>query len=75
MRMKREHILIPTPRSMFLLVQCTKCNAERVIYSHTTTDIKCGKCGMLLAKSTGGKALIHAKILTRLDSEASSQQA
>jgi small subunit ribosomal protein S27e len=56
-------------------VQCTKCNAERVIYSHTTTDIKCGKCGMLLAKSTGGKALIHAKILTRLDSEASSQQA
>ncbi len=71
--MKREHILIPIPRSMFLLVQCTKCNAERVIYSHTTTDIKCGNCGRLLAKSTGGKALIHGKVITRLDSVVSQQ--
>ncbi len=65
--MRKEHVLIPIPRSMFLLVQCTKCNAERVIYSHTTMDIKCSNCGKLLAESTGGKAKILGKVISRVD--------
>lgn len=73
MSMKREHILIPTPKSMFLLVQCPKCNTERVIYSHTTMDIRCNNCGKLLAENTGGKAIIYGKVISRVD-QVSAQQ-
>ncbi|MEM4310252.1 MAG: hypothetical protein QXS98_05585 [Candidatus Nitrosocaldus sp.] len=62
---KKEHILIPEPRSAFILVRCSKCNAERVVYSHSSTNIRCRQCNSLLVKSTGGKAIIYGVEVNR----------
>lgn len=59
--------LIMKPRSAFLLVKCPKCEAERVIFSHSKREIRCSNCGELLAEPTGGKAIIYGKIVKRLD--------
>lgn len=64
---KREHILIPKPRSTFILVRCGTCNTERIVYSHSTTNIRCGQCNSLLVESTGGKAIIHAVEVKRFE--------
>lgn len=56
---KREHVLVPKPRSTFILVRCGKCDTERVVYSHSTTSIRCRQCNSLLVENTGGKAMIH----------------
>jgi small subunit ribosomal protein S27e len=65
--MKRELIPIPKPRSSFLLVKCPNCGEERVFFTHTTTPIKCRVCGALLAEPTGGRAVLHAPVIRRLD--------
>lgn len=65
--MKRESILVPKPRSKFLSVQCEKCNATTVIFSHTTSNIKCSGCGETLATSSGSKAMIAGKVTGTLD--------
>jgi small subunit ribosomal protein S27e len=65
--MKKEHVLIPLPKSSFLLVRCPKCGTERVVYSHSTTRITCSKCGELLVVPTGGKAKILGEVVRRLD--------
>jgi small subunit ribosomal protein S27e len=65
--MKRENILNPKPRSNFLSVQCEKCGAKTVVFSHTTANINCSGCGEVLAQSTGSKALIAGKVLGVLD--------
>ncbi|HVX02429.1 MAG TPA: 30S ribosomal protein S27e, partial [Nitrososphaera sp.] len=54
--MKRENILVPKPRSNFISVQCEKCGATSVIFSHTTSEIKCSGCSETLATSSGSKA-------------------
>ncbi|MCS7116653.1 MAG: 30S ribosomal protein S27e [Nitrososphaerota archaeon] len=65
--MRRERILIPRPRSSFILVQCNNCGNEQVVFSATTHDIKCRVCGNLLAEKTGGKAKIIGTQIRRLD--------
>ncbi len=65
--MQKERILIPKPKSMFMLVQCAACGNEQVIFSHATMDINCKSCGGALANKTGGKAIIKAKSSKRLD--------
>ncbi|MEM0029828.1 MAG: hypothetical protein QW572_06570 [Candidatus Nitrosocaldus sp.] len=62
---KREHILVPKPRSAFMLVRCSNCNAERVVYSHSSMSIRCRQCNALLVENTGGKAVIHAVEVNR----------
>jgi small subunit ribosomal protein S27e len=65
--MKRENILVPKPRSNFISVQCEKCNATTVVFSHTTSEIKCSGCGETLAMSSGSKAFITGKVIGTLD--------
>lgn len=65
--MKRENVLIPKPRSNFISIQCEKCGNKAVVFSHTTSEIKCSGCGEVLATSSGSKALIAGKILGALD--------
>ena len=65
--MQKERILIPKPKSMFMLVQCAACGNEQVIFSHVTIDINCKSCGVAMANKTGGKAVIEAKSSKRLD--------
>ncbi|MCS4538935.1 MAG: 30S ribosomal protein S27e [Thaumarchaeota archaeon] len=65
--MQKERVLIPKPKSMFVLAQCAACGNEQVIFSHTTIDINCKSCGAVLASRTGGKAVIDAKASKKLD--------
>ena len=64
---KKERILLPKPKSGFLLVQCNKCGNEQIIFSSTTLDIKCKNCETILAEKTGGKANINGTVLRRVD--------
>jgi len=64
---KFSKILIPTPRSNFLLVRCPDCGNEQVVFSHASTRVACMICGRELARPTGGKAIINAQILMVLD--------
>ncbi|MEO9321044.1 MAG: 30S ribosomal protein S27e [Nitrososphaera sp.] len=65
--MRREIISIPKPRSNFVNVQCEKCGEQAIIFTHTTQDIPCKKCGEPLAQRSGSKALIFGKVLGSLD--------
>lgn len=67
MKMKRESIMMPKPKSSFLSVQCPKCGEKTVVFSHTTSDISCKSCGELLAEKSGSKAEILGKVLGALD--------
>ncbi|OLD02064.1 30S ribosomal protein S27e [archaeon 13_1_20CM_2_54_9] len=58
--------LIPKPRSIFLRVKCNKCANEQLIFERTSTYVKCNVCDELLARPTGGKAVISAEILQPL---------
>jgi len=60
-----EH-LIPRPTSRFLRVRCINCESEQIIFSHTSTHVKCQTCGETLAEPTGGKAKIHGSVIAVL---------
>ncbi|MFT4308951.1 MAG: 30S ribosomal protein S27e [Candidatus Woesearchaeota archaeon] len=55
------------PESKFVKVRCPGCKNEQVIFGKAATDIKCVVCGKLIAKSTGGKTAIRARILEVLE--------
>ena len=59
---KRRKILIPQPRSRFILVVCPNCGHSQVIFSHATFPTRCLSCGNLLVRPRGGKAEIQGKI-------------
>jgi small subunit ribosomal protein S27e len=65
--MRRDNIMIPKPRSNFLSVQCLRCEEQKVIFSHATMDLFCKSCGESIAKKTGARANILAKIINTLD--------
>ena len=54
------------PRSNFLLVKCSKCKNEQIIFNKPATLVKCLVCGEVLAEPTGGKAELKAKVLKEL---------
>jgi len=58
----RRKVLIPEPRSRFLLVVCPNCGNKQVIFSHATFPVRCLSCGEQLLKPTGGKAEIRATV-------------
>jgi len=64
---RKERVLYPRPRSSFLLVRCPSCKTERVVYSHATVPTKCDSCGEILTEPSGGKAVIRAEIIKKLD--------
>ncbi|MEM0340416.1 MAG: 30S ribosomal protein S27e [Acidilobaceae archaeon] len=59
---KKRKILVPQPRSRFLLVVCPQCGNSQVIFSHSTFPARCLLCGTQLVKTAGGKAQILGKI-------------
>ncbi len=60
---KRRKILVPQPRSRFLLVTCPQCGQRQVVFSHATFPVRCLSCGAELVKPTGGKAKILGKVI------------
>jgi len=55
--------LVEVPKSRFLKVQCKKCKNKQVIFDKASTQVRCLKCGEILALPKGGKAEIKAKVL------------
>jgi len=51
----------------FIKVKCKECKNEQVIFSKASTEVKCLVCGAVLAKTTGGKAIIEAKVLKTVE--------
>ncbi len=47
----------------FLRVKCEKCKNEQVVFEKPAGDIRCLKCGEILAEPTGGKGNFRCKIL------------
>ncbi|HDJ89372.1 MAG TPA: 30S ribosomal protein S27e [Thermoprotei archaeon] len=65
--MKKRKIIIPQPKSKFIRVRCPSCENEQVIFSHAKSVVRCLVCDEILAKPTGGKAKIIAKVLEELE--------
>ncbi len=53
------------PNSKFVKVRC-KCKNEQIIFDKASGVVKCVVCGENLTKSTGGKAIILAKVVEEL---------
>ncbi len=60
---KKLKILVPQPRSRFLLVKCPECGNEQVVFSHATFPARCLICGQQLVEPSGGKAKILGQVL------------
>jgi small subunit ribosomal protein S27e len=50
-------------QSKFLKVKCSECGNEQVVFGSASTEVKCNKCGKVLARPRGGKAEILTKII------------
>lgn len=61
--MKREHIVMPEPKSVFQKVSCSECQEENIVYSHVSSEVTCKACGNIIAKPTGSKAKIFGTVL------------
>jgi small subunit ribosomal protein S27e len=55
--------IIPKPRSTFIKVKCPECGNEQILFSHSTTLIRCKICNATLAHPTGGKVRIHGEVV------------
>jgi len=60
---KKLKILIPQPRSRFILVRCPVCGNEQVVFSHATFRVRCLVCGTQLTEPTSGKAKILGQVV------------
>jgi small subunit ribosomal protein S27e len=67
MASKKNTVLVPKPGSKFISVQCNQCGEKRIIFSHSTMDINCKSCGEAIAKKTGSKASVLAKVVEVFD--------
>ena len=47
-----------TCKGSFMHVKCAECDEQTICYSHSQMSIKCDKCGTMILKSSGGKALL-----------------
>ncbi|MCK4429420.1 MAG: 30S ribosomal protein S27e [Candidatus Aenigmarchaeota archaeon] len=52
--------------SKFLRVRC-ECGNEQIIFSKSSTEVKCFECEKVLTKTTGGKAEIMAEVVQSLE--------
>lgn len=48
---------------VFLKLQCPECGAVNIVYNKASTVVTCRVCGAVLARPTGGKALIRGTVL------------
>jgi small subunit ribosomal protein S27e len=53
-------------KKYFVKVRCHNCGNEQIIFTRVATEVKCTKCGEVIAIPTGGKAAIKAEILELL---------
>jgi small subunit ribosomal protein S27e len=53
-------------KSKFLKVKCSKCKNEQIIFEKSASNVTCSVCKEILAKSTGGKSNVIAKVIKEL---------
>lgn len=53
---------IKITESKFVKVICPSCKNEQVIFGKASTTVACLKCGKIIAKPSGSKVKIKAKI-------------
>ncbi|RLE51437.1 MAG: 30S ribosomal protein S27e [Candidatus Methanomethylicota archaeon] len=66
-KIKKRKILIPEPKSRFVLVSCPDCGNEQIVFNRASTEVRCLVCNRVLVKPTGGKAIIEARIIRVLE--------
>ena len=49
--------------SKFLKVRCPKCKNEQIVFGNATSSVGCLVCSSHLTRSSGGKAVVKARIL------------
>jgi len=54
-------IEVPKPNTKFLQVVC-KCKNKQIVFSNPAVEVKCSKCGEILAKPSSGKAVFFGRI-------------
>jgi len=59
-------MILTRPKSKFIRVKC-KCNNAQIIFNKPASEVKCVKCGEVLANSTGGEAAVKGKVLEVLE--------
>jgi len=65
--LRKERVLIPRPKSAFLLVQCKNCGSEQVVFSNSTNKVHCMNCNAELVTPSGGKARLAGTSVRRVD--------
>lgn len=66
-RMKKRRILIPEPKSRFIVVSCPDCGNEQITFDRASTVVRCLVCNRVLVRPTGGKAIIEGKLVRVLE--------
>lgn len=59
-------MILTRPKSKFIRVKC-KCNNSQIIFNKPASEVKCVKCGEVLARPSGGEADVKAKVLEVLE--------
>ncbi|MCW7070841.1 MAG: 30S ribosomal protein S27e [Methanophagales archaeon] len=54
-------------RSKFLVVKCSDCENEQVVFDHASTLVKCNVCGRTLVEPRGGKAETTGRVIKVLE--------
>lgn len=54
-------------RSKFLIVRCTECGNEQLVFSHASTAVRCQVCSKTLSVPRGGKAEVKATVLGEVE--------
>ncbi|MDP7282103.1 MAG: 30S ribosomal protein S27e [Candidatus Undinarchaeales archaeon] len=54
------------PKSKFIKVKC-KCGSEQIVFGNASNTVKCINCDAILARPTGGRSNIEAKIVKMME--------
>ncbi|MBU1121022.1 30S ribosomal protein S27e [Candidatus Micrarchaeota archaeon] len=61
--------VIPTPKTVFLKVQCPKCKNLQSIFSAPSMKVKCFSCETILAEPSASKGIMKGKIIEAVGKE------
>ncbi len=60
-------LILGVTMTKFLKLRCNKCKNEQITFGKVANEIKCLVCGEVLAKPTGGKTEVLARVLEVLE--------
>jgi len=54
-------------KSKFLKVSCPDCEAEKIVFDHASSEVRCNLCNKLLVSPGASKADIYCRIIESVD--------